>query len=486
LYNTYAGSSEIKFLRKDTYNRQYQIFSQKPGESLDDCFARFESILGSLRSCGPLAYSDNERAKQLLYALDDHIWGMKITALEESADFATLDTEKLFSKLKSYELSRKGCPNHDAYLTSKALITSAHVGGHDANPTTTVSSALKFALFSLAAASDEQYESILDDEITLLARKFRALHKFCKERRRSPRDCFKCGDTTHFIGDCPKRKKLNSSNKYDYTNRNDSSNKGDNKKKYRFGDKKEKFQKIMSQACAALSDFDFSSENSSSLEEDEKPKCTKDDFTDFCLMGKSLRNVSDFDVSNDLSFENISLRVVEHGNALCNQDKLLCKFFHENKKLNLELESSFSEIAYVRLVHDDMSAKSCDNCKMIMVNYADLWLVHTKVASQLDGAKLGLRELKAHSLLLSACTSCPLLKSDLEACGIEIKELKHKLNHSSCYNVLSPLCEMCGSLKGKLFYATKENTELEQEVAYLTSHLERIVVSEKIIEDDLS
>jgi hypothetical protein len=45
---------------------------------------------------------------------------------------------------------------------------------------------------------------------------------------------------------------------------------------------------------------------------------------------------------------------------------------------------------------------------------------------------------------------------------------------------------MCVSLKGKLFHATKENTELKQEVAYLTSHLERTVVSEKMIEDDLN
>jgi hypothetical protein len=45
---------------------------------------------------------------------------------------------------------------------------------------------LEFALPSLAAASDEQYESILNDEIALLVRKFHALHKFCKERRRSP------------------------------------------------------------------------------------------------------------------------------------------------------------------------------------------------------------------------------------------------------------------------------------------------------------
>jgi hypothetical protein len=49
------------------------LFSQKPGESLDDWFARFESIVSSLRSCGPLAYSDNERAKQLLYTLDDSV-----------------------------------------------------------------------------------------------------------------------------------------------------------------------------------------------------------------------------------------------------------------------------------------------------------------------------------------------------------------------------------------------------------------------------
>jgi hypothetical protein len=63
LYNTYQGSSEIKSFRKDTYNRQYQTFTQKPGESLDDCFAHFELIVSSLRSCDPLAYSDNERAK---------------------------------------------------------------------------------------------------------------------------------------------------------------------------------------------------------------------------------------------------------------------------------------------------------------------------------------------------------------------------------------------------------------------------------------
>jgi hypothetical protein len=116
----------------------------------------------------------------------------------------------------------------------------------------------------------------------------------------------------------------------------------------------------------------------------------------------------------------------------------------------------FSEIASLQSVHDDMSANICDNCKMIMVNYDDLWLVHSHVASMLDGAMLELRELKARFTLLGVCTSCPVLRSNLDASTVEIKDLKHKLDHSSCYIVLSPLCVVCGSLKGKLFHATKD------------------------------
>jgi hypothetical protein len=108
-----------------------------------------------------------------------------------------------------------------------------------------------------------------------------------------------------------------------------------------------------------------------------------------------------------------------------------------------------------------MSAKPCDNCTMIMVNYTDIWLMHSHVARLLDGARLEIRELKACSRLLGACTSCPVLRSDLEASTVEIKDLKHRLDHASRYSVLSPPCKMCGSLKGKLFHATKENIELQ-------------------------
>jgi hypothetical protein len=115
-----------------------------------------------------------------------------------------------------------------------------------------------------------------------------------------------------------------------------------------------------------------------------------------------------------------------------------------------------------------------------------MWLIHSHVASLLDGARLELRELKTCSTLLGACTSCPLFRSDLEAAAVEIKDLKHKLYHSSHYIVLSPSCKACVSLKGMPLHATKENTELQQEVAYLIARLEKTALSDKMIKKDLS
>jgi hypothetical protein len=101
----------------------------------------------------------------------------------------------------------------------------------------------------------------------------------------------------------------------------------------------------------------------------------------------------------------------------------------------LNLKDIFSKIASLRFAHNDMSVKACDNCTMIMINYADLCLIHSHVASLLDGARLKLREIKARSTLLGACTTCPLFRSDLEASDVKIKDLKYKLDHSSCYTV---------------------------------------------------
>jgi hypothetical protein len=70
---------------------------------------------------------------------------------------------------------------------------------------------------------------------------------------------------------------------------------------------------MMSRACAALNNLDFSSDDSSSSKEDKKPKRKTGDFTGLCLISDS-----DSDVSDDSSPESLSLRVIELENALCN------------------------------------------------------------------------------------------------------------------------------------------------------------------------
>jgi hypothetical protein len=130
--------------------------------------------------------------------------------------------------------------------------------------------------------------------------------------------------------------------KYDYSNKNDY------KKKNRFRDKKKmNIKKIMSRARATLSDFDFSSEDSSCSEEDENVNYKKKegDFTGLCLMakGRSLRNNFDFDsdsdVSDDLTYDVLSSKVPNFEDVLCCQDKFLCRVFVRTKILILSLKT---------------------------------------------------------------------------------------------------------------------------------------------------
>jgi hypothetical protein len=97
-----------------------------------------------------------------------------------------------------------------------------------------------------------------------------------------------------------------------------------------------------------------------------------------CLMakGRSSRNNSDFDfdsdVSDDLTYDGFSSKLHKLEDALCSQDKLLCRVFYENKDLNPMLENSFAKIASFQSMHNNMSAQPCENYNMIMVNYVDL------------------------------------------------------------------------------------------------------------------
>jgi hypothetical protein len=112
--------------------------------------------------------------------------------------------------------------------------------------------------------------------------------------------------------------------------------------------------------------------------------------------------------------------------------------------------------------------------------------VYARVANQLESTICELDELKARPSHLGACLECPKLKLELDACSLNVKKTETKFLEESHVSVTSSPCEACVSLKGKLVHTTNENTMLTQNVAYLTSRLERTKLSEKMIEEDLS
>jgi hypothetical protein len=112
--------------------------------------------------------------------------------------------------------------------------------------------------------------------------------------------------------------------------------------------------------------------------------------------------------------------------------------------------------------------------------------VYAQVASQFESTICELDELKAGPSLLGVCLECPKVKLELDARSLNVKKLETELLEKSHISVTSFPCGVCVSLKGNLVHAINKNTMLTQDVAYLTSRLERTKLSEKLIEEDLS
>jgi hypothetical protein len=92
---------------------------------------------------------------------------MNVTAIIESSGYETLTVDDLFSKLKSTEIDYQT----QAKLKNTSALTMALVSGNSssslANP-----SQVSFALSSWVSVTEEQMESLGDDELALIISRF--------------------------------------------------------------------------------------------------------------------------------------------------------------------------------------------------------------------------------------------------------------------------------------------------------------------------
>ncbi|GJT98328.1 ribonuclease H-like domain-containing protein [Tanacetum coccineum] len=99
---TYQGNSQVKNNKIDLLVQQYEQFVISEDESIDSAFARFNTIITSLKALDE-GYSSKNYVRKFLRALHPK-WRAKVTTIEESKDLTSLSLDELIGNLKVYEM----------------------------------------------------------------------------------------------------------------------------------------------------------------------------------------------------------------------------------------------------------------------------------------------------------------------------------------------------------------------------------------------
>jgi len=98
---THQGNSQVKNNKIDLLVQQYEQFTIPEEESIDNAFAKFNTIITSLKALDE-TFSSKNCVRKFLRALHPK-WRAKVTAIEESKNLMTLSLDELIGKLKVHE-----------------------------------------------------------------------------------------------------------------------------------------------------------------------------------------------------------------------------------------------------------------------------------------------------------------------------------------------------------------------------------------------
>ncbi|GJW78009.1 hypothetical protein Tco_0139691 [Tanacetum coccineum] len=94
--------SQVKDNKIDLLVQQYEQFIIAEDESIDSAFARFNTIITSLKALDE-GYSSKNYVRKFLRALHPK-WKAKVTAIEESKNLTSLSLDELIGNLKVHEM----------------------------------------------------------------------------------------------------------------------------------------------------------------------------------------------------------------------------------------------------------------------------------------------------------------------------------------------------------------------------------------------
>ncbi|GJS64226.1 zf-CCHC domain-containing protein [Tanacetum coccineum] len=165
--------------------QQYEQFTIPKEELIDNAFARFNTIITSLKALDE-SFSSKNYVRKFLRVLHPK-WRAKVKPIEESKDLTSLSLDELIGNLKVYEAKKESSDEDSSTFDSE---------------------------------DEEEYAMDVKEFKKFFKRRGRFVRQPRDERKspqRSKNDkngkseikCFRCGDPNHLIKECPKSPRSN-------------------------------------------------------------------------------------------------------------------------------------------------------------------------------------------------------------------------------------------------------------------------------------
>ncbi|GJR28475.1 retrovirus-related pol polyprotein from transposon TNT 1-94 [Tanacetum coccineum] len=125
---THQGNSQVKDNKIDLLVQQYEQFVFSKDESIDSAFARFNTIITSLKALDE-GYSSKNYVRKFLRALHPK-WRANVTTIEELKDLTSLSLDELIGDLKVHEMIIKKDSDSQSKNAATRIILLENVQNH--------------------------------------------------------------------------------------------------------------------------------------------------------------------------------------------------------------------------------------------------------------------------------------------------------------------------------------------------------------------
>ncbi|XP_070005885.1 uncharacterized protein [Nicotiana sylvestris] len=102
----HEGTPQVKRSIGTLLYSQYENFTIKEGETIQEMYTRFSTLTNELKSLGRVILEE-DKVEKILTRILPFFWESKITAIQESKNIVTLKLDELIRNITAYELRRQ-------------------------------------------------------------------------------------------------------------------------------------------------------------------------------------------------------------------------------------------------------------------------------------------------------------------------------------------------------------------------------------------